>query len=364
LGAKKYSICAWQATPNGISLELNSSAMQSCAVVKAAVSTFILLATLLVVAPFASSATRPSDRSPAARRQYVRISDWAQANQFAVRWLDQDRTLQLSNRWGRLVFNVDPRLELRKTQVNGVEVWLSYPILYQKGVAHIAQDDLEQTLAPLLSPPVGRSGKKIKTICLDPGHGGKDPGYRVGTNEEQRYNLLLAQEVRDQLQQAGFNVVLTRNSDAFVPLENRPAIARKSGADLFISLHFNSSEEARTTVRGVEIYCCTPAGATSFNSTREGDTRWVTGNRNDDRNMLLAYLMQKSYVRSLQVEDRGVKRARYQVLRDATMPAVLIEGGFMSNPVEGKKIFDPTYRRQMARAVVDGVLAYQRAVKG
>ena len=256
------------------------------------------------------------------------------------------------------------RLLTHYAQVNGVEVWLSYPVLYQKGIAYIAQDDLAQNLAPLLSPPVNRSGKKIKTICVDPGHGGKDPGYRVGANEEQRYTLLLAQEVRDLLQQAGFNVVLTRTSDTFIPLENRPAIARNAAADLFVSLHFNSSEEAKTVVRGVEVYCCTPAGTTSFNSNGEGDTRWVTGNRNDDRNVLLAYLMQKSYVKNLQVEDRGVKRARYRVLRDATMPAILIEGGFMSNPAEGKKIFDPAYRRQMARAVVDGVLAYKRAVKG
>src|SRR5580765_2809155 len=222
LGAKKYSIHGWQATLNPISLELNSSAVSDCVVVKFSVPTFFLLALLPVVTPFARGATRPSDRAPAARQQYVRLSDWAQANQFVVRWQDKNRTLQLSNRWGRLVFNVDPHLELHKMQVNGIEVWLSYPVLYQKGVAYIAQDDLERNLAPLLSPPVSRSGKKIKTICLDPGHGGKDPCYLVGGNEEQRYTLLLAQEVRDQLQQAGFNVVLTRSSDTFIPLENRP----------------------------------------------------------------------------------------------------------------------------------------------
>jgi N-acetylmuramoyl-L-alanine amidase len=335
--------------------------------VKFSVPTFFLLALLpvvmpAVVTPAVCGATRPSDRTPTARQQYVRLADWAQANQFAVRWLEKNRTLQLSNRWGRLVFNVDPHLELRKMQINGVEVWLSYPVLYQKGVAYIAQDDLERNLAPLLSPPVNRSGKKIKTICLDPGHGGKDPGYLVGGNEEQKYTLLLAQEVRDQLRQAGFNVVLTRSSDTFIPLENRPAIAGKAAADLFVSLHFNSFPS--TAVHGVEVYCCTPAGATSFNAVGESDTRWVTGNRTDERNLLLAYLMQKSYVKNLQVEDRGVKRARYKVLSRATMPAILIEGGFMSNPAEGKKIFDPAYRRQMARAVVEGVLAYQRAVKG
>jgi len=178
------------------------------------------------------------------------------------------------------------------------------------------------------------------------------------------YTLLLAREVRDQLARAGFKSFLTRTSDTYVPLETRVAIARGGAADLFVSLHFNAIEEDRNEVQGAETYCCTPASATSFNTWGEGNTRWVTGNRTDAKNVLLAFHIQRSLVTHLQVEDRGVKRARYRVLRDATMPAILIEGGFMSHPAEGKKIFDAGYRRQMAHAIVDGILAYQRAVKG
>jgi N-acetylmuramoyl-L-alanine amidase len=117
-------------------------------------------------------------------------------------------------------------------------------------------------------------------------------------------------------------------------------------------------------VQGVEIFSCTPAGATSTNARGEGDTSWVDGNRNDGKSLLLAYQLQKSVVRGLRAEDRGVKRARFAVLREATMPAVLIEGGFMSHPREGAKIFDPAYRREMARAIVDGILSYRNAVRG
>jgi N-acetylmuramoyl-L-alanine amidase len=241
-------------------------------------------------------------------------------------------------------------------------VWLAFPLLYVNGIAYISQLDLSLTLAPVLSPHGNTKGVRIRTICLDPGHGGKDPGYRVGSKEEQRYTLLLARELRDQLTRAGFRVVLTRTSDTYASLDTRTDLARKNAADLFVSLHFNALEESPHEVRGVEIYCCTPAGATSTNARGEGDTHWVTGTRNDEKNMLLAYQLQKSYSKDLQVEDRGVKRARFQVLRDATMPAVLIEGGFMSHPVEGKRIFDPTYRRQMARAAVEGILAYKRIV--
>ena len=120
----------------------------------------------------------------------------------------------------------------------------------------------------------------------------------------------------------------------------------------------------RSEVRGVETYCLTPAGAASSNAQGEGDTHWLKANGNDEKNMQLAYQLQKSLVRGLSAEDRGVKRARFQVLREAAMPAVLIEGGFLSHPAEQKRILDPAYRRQMARAIVDGILAYKRTVKG
>jgi N-acetylmuramoyl-L-alanine amidase len=322
------------------------------------------LALLTVRAAASRTAATANERARATGRDYVRLGDWARANEFAVRWLESDRTVQLSKQSAQLVFNADPHSDSRKATINDVTVWLALPLLAQNGSTRISQLDLEKTLSPVLTPPANRSGVKIRTICLDPGHGGTDPGYLAGAQQEKKYTLLLAQEVRDRLQRAGFDVVLTRSTDVKIPLDDRPALARQHSADLFVSLHFNSSEEGRNEVRGVEIFCCTPAGATSTNARGEGETSWVAGNRNDEKNFLLAYQMQKSFVKSLQVEDRGVKRARFAVLREATMPAILIEGGFMSHPAEGKKIFDPAYRRQMAQAIVDGILSYRRIVKG
>jgi N-acetylmuramoyl-L-alanine amidase len=297
------------------------------------------------------------------RPNYVPLAEWARANVFSVHWLERDKTVELTGHGSRLTFNVDSRSDARRAQINGVQVFLAVPILYQSGRAYISQIDLSQTLRPVLSPPANPRGFKLDTICLDAGHGGNDPGYQVGSNDEKKYTLLLAQEVRTQLKAAGYNVVMTRTTDVKIPLEDRTAIARKAGADLFVCLHFNAFPEDKQ-VKGTEIYCCTPAGAFSFNAKGEGDTRWVVGNRNDEKNIVLAYQMMKSYERNLGFEDRGVKRARYQVLREATMPAILIEGGFMSNPADGKKIFDPAYRKQMAKAVVDGIQAYKTLVKG
>jgi N-acetylmuramoyl-L-alanine amidase len=108
----------------------------------------------------------------------------------------------------------------------------------------------------------------------------------------------------------------------------------------------------------------TPARTSSTNSRGEGaNTGSYPGNRFDSKNMLLAYQVQKTLLKNLATEDRGVRRARYAVLRTAEMPAILIEGGFMSNKAEAKKIYDAGYRRQMAQAITEGVMNYKRLVE-
>jgi N-acetylmuramoyl-L-alanine amidase len=304
------------------------------------------------------------DHSRVADHDYVRLEDWARTADFRPRWLDRDKVMELASTQANLVFYTDPRQDSRKAELNGVSVWLALPVVFQDAHPCVSRLDISETLTPLLSPPLNPPGARIRTICLDPGHGGKDPGFVVGPYQEKIFTLLLAREVRSQLERQGFKVVMTRDSDSFVDKDLRPVIARKRGADLFVSLHFNAVDDNRSSVQGVQVFSCTPAGAASSNAGGEGDTRWVEGNRRGASSIVLAYQVQKSFLRELSIEDHGAKRARFAVLRDATMPAILIEGGFLSHPVEGKKIADPDYRRRMARAVVDGILAYQRAVKG
>jgi len=293
-------------------------------------------------------------------QDYIPVADWAGVHNFDLRWVKREESLQLTNRSARLLLAVDHR----ETQINGIEVWLLFPVVLHNGGAYLAQLDAQMTLQPILSPPRNRPGVKLKRVCLDPGHGGKDPGNRAGSNEEKKYTLLLAHEVRSQLTRAGLKVTMTRSTDTFIELPTRPEIARRRASDLFVSLHFNSAESGRDGVQGVEVYCLTPAGANSTNSRGEGgDTGSCPGNRCNDRNLFLAYQLQKSLTRSLGVEDRGVRRARFAVLRDAVMPATLVEAGFMSHPTEGPKIFTAQYRQKLARAIVDGLLAYKRAVE-
>jgi N-acetylmuramoyl-L-alanine amidase len=176
--------------------------------------------------------------------------------------------------------------------------------------------------------------------------------------------LLLSQELQAQLKRAGWKVSLTRTHDSFIDLADRPAVARRRRADLFVSLHFNSTENSTGSVKGAEVYCLTPPGAPSTNAGGEiVGSGWFPGNRYNDENMVLGYQLQKTLAQRVPVEDRGVHRARFAVLREATTPAVLVEAGFLSNPVEGRKICTPAYRRQLAAAIVDGLEAYKRIVQ-
>jgi N-acetylmuramoyl-L-alanine amidase len=291
---------------------------------------------------------------------YVELSHWAVARQFKLQWITAGEDLCLSNRWARLDFKVDSS----RTEINGIAVWLSHPIAARNDAAYISKIDLQTVIQPLLFPSKSLKRPRLRTVAVDPGHGGKDPGNQEGKYLEKRHTLLLAQEVRQRLLRAGLKVVLTRSSDKFVDLSERTALAKRRGAEVFVSLHYNSTQDQEAGVSGVESYCLTPTGAKPTNDrSATVESKPLPGNHHDAANISLAYQVQKTIVRRLRVEDRGVRRANFAVLRMAQMPAVLIECGFMSNPAEAKRIYTASYRRLLAQAIVDGLLAYKRLVE-
>lgn len=283
---------------------------------------------------------------------YVALSDAARQLGCKTKWGPHSKVVQLAGARVGVTLEVDSR----KAEIGGATVLLSFPIIANRGGAMISELDLRSTIEPLISPHPKR--RLIKTICLDPGHGGKDTGKIDGRHFEKNYTLLLAQEVAPLLRNAGFTVVLTRTRDKTLDLIERTETARRAGADLFVSLHYNAGP---SEVHGLEVYCLTPAGAASSNAGggKSRSSRYA-GNANDDNNVLLAYDLQKAIVRDTGLEDRAMKRARFEVLREASMPAVLIEGGFMSNRSDANKIYDPAFRRRMARAIVNGILNYKQ----
>lgn len=289
-------------------------------------------------------------------RSYVSLVNWAHANGFSGWSRNGGTEFVLTNKTSRLIFQKDSA----EATVNGVGVRLSFPVA--KG-AFVSQLDLDKTIRPLVFAQKP-AATKVTTICLDPGHGGKDTGNRVGFlfwRNEKTYTLALALELRQQLQKAGFNVLLTRDKDVYPELPVRPDLANRRGADLFVSLHFNATQSGKNEVSGPETYCITPVGAASSNAQGEGASHSATAaNRVEEKSLLLAAQVQRALVRNLNAPDRGVRRARFAVLRDATMPAILIEGGYMTNPTESKKIFDAKYRQQMATAIVKAIVNYKK----
>jgi N-acetylmuramoyl-L-alanine amidase len=164
------------------------------------------------------------------------------------------------------------------------------------------------------------------------------------------------------LQQAGFKVVLTRTNDIYILPNDRPEIAARQGADLFVSLHYNSI--ATPGVRGIQVHCLPPPGTKSSDAGGGRDDEAASpGNLQDDYNILLAYEVLRNITPKLPLEDIGVKRNHYEVLREAHMPAILIEGGFMTDPQDSKKIYDAGFRQRMAQGIVNGILAYKEAVE-
>jgi len=293
--------------------------------------------------------------------EYVRIDDWARSHGFRTQWTTWKDELKVWSQYTTIVFNVDSR----RVTINGVAVWLSTAIALRNNTAYISPVDLSTSIDPILFPSKNPPGKPITTICLDPGHGGKDPGNLEGRQQEKKYTLLLAQELKATLTRAGLKVVLTRTGDTYPDRNERPAIANRRGADLFVSLHFNSADSvAARSVQGVEVYCLTPSRTASTNT--RGPVPGAAsqpGNRLDSKNVLLAYQIQRAMVKGLGAEDRGVRRARWEVLLTPEMPAVLIEAGFMTHPIEAKKIYSSVHRQQMAQAITAGILAYKRAVE-
>jgi N-acetylmuramoyl-L-alanine amidase len=171
--------------------------------------------------------------------------------------------------------------------------------------------------------------------------------------------LALAKEVGSELRARGYRVLFTRGRDTFVERVDRAIDANRGRADLFVSIHFNFSDDH--SVNGVETYCLTPPGGISTNAHGEGGPAVAAvGNRQDRQNMRLAFYVQRALVLELGSQDRGVHRARFAVLKPLLMPGILVEGGFMSNAGDEKRIEDTKGRKRLARALADGIDGYSR----
>jgi N-acetylmuramoyl-L-alanine amidase len=224
-------------------------------------------------------------------------------------------------------------------------------------------------------------GLGVSRIVLDPGHGGHDPGVSGNGISESELVLDVSLRLKKLLEnQPGMDVVMTRDSDVFIPLEQRTAMANREGADLFLSIHANASRNLKA--RGVETYFLNFAAnpeaeaVAARENSASGQTmhrlpdivRAITLNNKIDESRDFADTVQKAMVRTLSTRnrellDRGVKQAPFVVLIGAGMPSVLAEISFVSNKQEGVLLKSSPYRQQIAEALFDAIVKYQKSLK-
>jgi N-acetylmuramoyl-L-alanine amidase len=236
----------------------------------------------------------------------------------------------------------------------GVEFWLGFAPRLIQGLPYVHAVDARKTLQPL----AGRTWKLPqgnRTIVIDAGHGGKDSGAIscVNSEYEKHYALDWARRLERLLRAKGWNVVMTRTNDTFLSLSDRVAVAQQSGAGLFLSLHFNSGS-GNGRLAGIETYCLAPTGMpSSLNRGFSDDLREChPNNAFDDENLHFATVLHRSLLSEVGALDREVGRARFLgVLRGQNRPAVLIEGGYLTNQDEARKIATSDYRQRLAEGI-------------
>lgn len=236
-------------------------------------------------------------------------------------------------RWNGNTFKLHP--DRHYALYNRIPIQLPAAVQYgPEKTYRVTPGTLRNIIAPLLTGVYPRNS--IQRILIDPGHGGHDAGALGKSSKEKDLNFLLAGEIAAALRRAGFQVILSRGNDTFLTLKQRVALVRKVKADLFISVHHNSSKK-NLQASGIECF--------ARRSPRPEDT-------------VLAAMLQQELIHGTGSIDRGVKFANFAVLRNNPVPAVLIEAGFISNAAEEKNLNSPRWRQRAAQAVARAVMRF------
>ena len=200
----------------------------------------------------------------------------------------------------------------------------------------------------------------LPMVVIDPGHGGRDQGATANDLVEKELTLDLAFRTERLLQTYGFKTVLTRRDDTFVSLLDRAEFANKYERSLFVSLHFNKSEASAAT--GIETYYASQKVLPPQQWSWAGFFTKPEDNQNADTGENFAGYVQAALVSRTESGNRGIKPKALYVVRHTKVPAILVEGGFISNLFEARLIATPEYRDRLAAAVVDGVIQYSNTM--
>jgi N-acetylmuramoyl-L-alanine amidase len=297
--------------------------------------------------------------------------------------LDQRINVNMYNE--QIIFLIDSSLLMYK----GEQYNFIHSIIHKEGNYFLPVSFLKNVLPDILSSRISFGNEKImatnpvdnrlRTIVLDPGHGGKDPGA-IGNskkNFEKEVALSVVKKLKKKLEEnLNVNVILTRDKDEFVSLQQRTQFANSHTANLFISIHCNAHRNVK--VDGIEVYYLSTAKTDDARAVEALENQVVYDyeggeeavQRYDDLAFILADMAQsehleESYQLGMKLQNnlvgatgchnRGVKQANFYVLRGAFMPAVLVELGFLSNKTEEKRLIKSTYQDKLVEAMFQGI---------
>lgn len=251
----------------------------------------------------------------------------------------------------------------REAIVNGVRNWLCFPVIAQDGKFLVSRVDLAKTIEPQLRPHMIQNKGRVRTVVIDAGHGGFDKGAQSEFGTEKQYALDVARRLRPLLQAKGYKVLLTRENDVFLPLELRARIANQTRDSIFVSIHFNATSNREAN--GFEIFSLTPRGApsTADDALALSFVNMQEGSPVDALSFELSAAVYHSMMGHFPEFDRGIKRARFAVLRHTKIPAILVEGGFLSQNADSRLIATAAWRTKLAQAISTGIDNYRNVIE-
>lgn len=271
----------------------------------------------------------------------------------------------------------------RVVMVNRDRVSLSAPLRRINSSIYVPDDFESKVLVPLgvIAPQGGAhvdwSRARIRTVVVDAGHGGKDPGTQGATGIKEKTVVLdIARHIKDYLEEAGLKVILTRDSDEFISLPQRTEITTKSDADLFVSIHANSNPTRKT--EGIEVYYAKTSSKRDLDEEQraKNEKTYVKKLNSSYSNVLEDIVADMMYVQKVSQSEtlakrivnessseaggvnRGARHCRFFVVRNTLIPAVLVEVGYLTNRHEEKKLSSLAYRQKIAEAIAHSIIKY------
>ncbi|MDF7806647.1 N-acetylmuramoyl-L-alanine amidase [Pontiellaceae bacterium B12219] len=266
----------------------------------------------------------------------------------------------LENKYNKLEVETNSR----RAWINGIMLWLHEPCRKSGSDWVIREIDFKKGIDPILRAYAYVPKRMPRLVVLDPGHGGNDPGASGSVTKIREKNVVLdiSHRVRKLLEAKGVQVRMTRTGDTYPSLDSRTNLAYKLGADVFVSIHADGA--ASSSAHGVETFITSVAGYDSSNFYGQaGDKDAQRNNTYDAMNAILGFSLQSNLVNMSKREDRGLRRARFSVIKKAPCPSALVECGFLTNPDEESLLNTASYRESVARGITNGILGYFTMVK-